>query len=371
MDLAEGWKVVAYGNVNSYLDQNLSNGKTYYYLIYTFDPANEYQQGRNYSAGVKISGVPGQKPAAVKNLVALTSGEAEILLQWEIANKSEYGGSIIRYATDNSKKWDAVPNFEADPNFIPTIDQPDQNPGDPNAVTEKYLLPNLTPDLTHYFQVYSYNQAEDPLNRKYADIGAKGAAVPGKPAAAGTISNFKINSFNIANKQITLTWDITAGKVCEVYKSTDPKVFTAANLIQGGAGINAYTYTLGPQETEAYFRVKISGDNQPWAPETLGVKKFNLIKNTTGINSIAIPFVQFSADSLKESINNQAGKEIVEYVAGWDETNQKEYARIYSGGQIKNIGNKANFVISPWVGYQISVNESMNNCWVNGKVSGK
>ena len=161
-------------------DDYTDNGVLNYYKVFTYDRAIDgppREMGRNYSAGMDIAKAAGKAPQAVTNFVAAkgpTLGEASF--SWN--NPPDYfcEGVVIRYTTDEKRKFSALTNENAGElvGVFPVTSGPDG--------VENYSV--LFPaGLTYYFKAFAYNRTIDALDPYNTDSMAQHAFSDGQGAA--------------------------------------------------------------------------------------------------------------------------------------------------------------------------------------------
>jgi hypothetical protein len=374
----------------------LVNGTTYFYTVIAYDRAvagPPREQGFNYSvvdpAASVTSGTPGVAPAPVTNFTAVAGGPGQITLSWNNSTSNFFQGVLIRYVTiadpTNAAQmaaWDDLDDRNASGDLTQVtgatlVDwaRPASGAGSNTGERVNITLSAdtagapLVQGTTYYFMAFAHNGSG-----RHAS-GVKASAMPGITPGVGSVSSLRIQ-IDPASGNSTLTFTpvtLAADRVIEAYAAALPQgPFDADPVIGTDADGDGSIVVSDGAILERYYKVRVSGSG-PWSPETVGKIRLGL---STGINSVAIPFVttitgnsplwtEMTANGLRADLNGTTPA--VTYVAGWA-GNQSEYARLYSlaDGSITDVGGQGNFAIDPEIGYQVNVNTA-RNWWIVGQ----
>ena len=143
------------------VEDSVSNGVMNYYKLFTYDRAiagPPREMGRNYSAGVEIAKVAGKKPRPISGFKVLQGAlPGEVGFSWTNSPDDFVEGVIVRYATDNDEKFNALTG--ANIGDLAGIFPVTTGPGE----KENYQI-SLPLGAHYYFKAYPYNTTAVPLD---------------------------------------------------------------------------------------------------------------------------------------------------------------------------------------------------------------
>ena len=156
--------LVKIGNVTSYTDSGLANGKTYFYKVTAANSAGESAQSNEASA---IPKAPATVPSAPTNLVATAESQSQISLSWQPPSSngnSDITGYMVERSTNSGTTWsEIVPNTGS------------------NATS--FSDPGLAAGTTYSYRVSAINSVgtSPPSNVSSATTASSTAGIPSPP----------------------------------------------------------------------------------------------------------------------------------------------------------------------------------------------
>ncbi|MCT4545173.1 MAG: hypothetical protein N4A63_16705 [Vallitalea sp.] len=184
-------------NVNSYIDNNVSNGTTYYYIISSVNSVGESEYSNEVTAIPDIT-----KPAAPTNIDTVT-GDKRVNITWsKVDNADSY---TIKRGTSSGGPYTLVKN---------------------NITTTSYTDSALTNGTTYYYIISAKNEKGESEFSKEIEV------VPGVQKPKNVIIQVEDNAINIS-------WDPVAS--ASVYKVKRSENIEGPYTVLG-AGVTSTNY---------------------------------------------------------------------------------------------------------------------------------
>lgn len=212
----EFWNLPGVGD--DWVHQGLTNGTTYYYVVFAFDST------RNYSTGVGINAAPLDTvpPTAVTAFTA-TAGDTTVVLRWTNPDDTDFDHALIRFATDhapsNRTQGSPVPNG----NNGMFLNAP--------ASVDSFVHTQLTNGVTYYYSIWCGDEV--PNYSGYWDA----IATPEDITPPGLVDYFTATA---GERQVMLRWknppDADLKEVSIRYSTTStPQTPTQGSPVENGS----------------------------------------------------------------------------------------------------------------------------------------
>ena len=271
---------VLYSAADTYTFSGLSNNKTYYFRVYSYNGDGTLRNYKTTGTVPTLNATTGNSAPAtepsnyVTNLSTGNITTTDISLNWTGATGTTLpSGYLVLANTSNS--------FTAPVDGM--IYSDDATLSDGTAVmniaygTNQYTFSSLNSATTYYFKVYSYNGTGASINYKTDGTVPSANGTTLTPVLSPEPTNYvtNLNTTNITSAAITLTWSgavvnsqlpsgyLILGSTTNSFNvPTDGVVYTDDPLLaEGSATINAaygtatYTFSSLNSSTQYYFQV--------------------------------------------------------------------------------------------------------------------
>ena len=271
---------VLYSAADTYTFSGLSNNKTYYFRVYSYNGDGTLRNYKTTGTVPSLNATTGNSTPAtepsnyVTNLSTGNITTTDISLNWTGATGTTLpSGYLVLANTSNS--------FTAPVDGM--IYSDDATLSDGSGVmnisygTTQYTFSSLNPATTYYFKVYSYNGTGASINYKTDGTVPSANGTTLTPVLSPEPTNYVTNlsTTNITSAAITLTWSgavvnsqlpsgyLILGSTTNSFTvPTDGVVYTDDPLLaEGSATINAaygtatYTFSSLNSFTQYYFQV--------------------------------------------------------------------------------------------------------------------